>query len=307
MTRSLAARPNSPTISSRIEERLRQGKLTQEQVDDFQDFLAEVDREFLQHRIITNNTYTRWFREGKATDEQLRHFIKQFSVFSNQFLIAALLKAINSPTLQQSRATREILLNELGVIYRKSGQLISDKVAQTEEEKDREGDPELVNTEGTVDGGLCRFKAAHFEWLIGVAEGLGLSYADIGKRNHGKPTTLHFCDELIRLYGSDDPHIAEGTSFAVENWAAAGFWQELEDGLMRIKQTHHPHLRLAFFTWHNRVEAQHAGHTLEELENVYFNADFDRAKFIEGGREILDAITVFWDGLNDDRLNQVYI
>ncbi len=307
MTRSLAVLPNSPTISSRIEERLRQGKLTQEQVDDFQDFLAEVDREFLQHRIITNNTYTRWFREGQATDEELRHFIKQFSVFSNQFLIAALLKAINSPTLQQSRATREILLNELGVIYRKSGQPISDKVAQTEEEKDTEGDPELVNTEGTVDGGLCRFKAAHFEWLIGVAEGLGLSYADIGKRKHGRPTTLHFCDELIRLYGSDDPHIAEGTSFAVENWAAAGFWQELEDGLIGIKQTHHPHLRLAFFTWHNRVEAQHAGHTLEELENVYFNADFDRAKFIQGGREILDAIAVFWDGLNDDRLNQVYI
>jgi hypothetical protein len=64
---------------------------------------------------------------------------------------------------------------------------------------------------------------------------------------------------------------------------------------------------LAFFTWHNRVEAQHAGHTLEELENVYFNADFDRAKFIQGEREILDAIAVFWDGLNDDRLNQVYI
>lgn len=307
MTRSLAVLPNSPTISSRIEERLRQGKLTQEQVDDFQDFLTEVDREFLQHRIITNNTYTRWFREGKATDEELRHFIKQFSVFSNQFLIAALLKAINSPTLQQSRATREILLNELGVIYRKSGQPISDKVAQTEEEKDRDGDPELVNTEGTVDGGICRFRAAHFEWLIGVAEGLGLTYADIGKRKHGRPTTLHFCDELIRLYGSDDPHIAEGTSFAVENWAAAGFWQELEDGLMHIKQTGHPHLRLAFFTWHNRVEAQHAGHTLEELENVYFNADFDRAKFIQGGREILDAIAVFWDGLNDDRLNQVYI
>jgi pyrroloquinoline quinone (PQQ) biosynthesis protein C len=307
MTRSLAAPPNSPTISSRIEERLRLGKLTQEQVEDFQDFLTEVDREFLQHRIITNNTYTRWFREGKATDEEVRHFIKQFSVFSNQFLIAALLKAINSPTLQQSRATREILLNELGVIYRKSGQPISGNVAQTEEEKDREGDPELVNTEGTVDGGICRFRAAHFEWLIGVAEGLGLTYADIGKRKHGRPTTLHFCDELIRLYGSDDPHIAEGTSFAVENWAAAGFWQELEDGLMRIKQTNHPHLRLAFFTWHNRVEAQHAGHTLEELENVYFNADFDRAKFIQGGREILDAIAVFWDGLNDDRLNQVYI
>ncbi|HEY9601983.1 MAG TPA: hypothetical protein V6C85_10260 [Allocoleopsis sp.] len=306
MTRTLAAPPNHLTISSRIQERLHRGELTQEQVDDFQDFLTEVDREFLQHRIITTNAYTHWFSEGKATDEELRHFIKQFSVFSNQFLIAALLKAINSPTLQQSRATREILLNELGVIYRKSGQSDGSNVAQTDEDKDREGDPELVSIEGTVDGGICRFKAAHFEWLIGVAEGLGLSYADIGKRKHGKPTTLHFCDELIRLYGSDNPHTAEGASFAVENWAAAGFWQELEDGLLRIKQTRHPHLHLAFFTWHNRVEGQHAGHTLEELEEVYFNPDFDRVKFMQGGKEILDAIAIFWDGLNSDRVDRIY-
>jgi pyrroloquinoline quinone (PQQ) biosynthesis protein C len=301
MTHVLVSTPGGLTISSRIEERLHQGELTQEQVSDFQDFLAEVDREFLQHHIITNNAYTCWFSEGTATDEQLRHFIRQFSVFSNQFLVAALLKTINSPTLQQSRATREILLNELGVIYRQLNRSTDSRLTRTQEEKDREGDPELVSTEGTVDGGICRFRAAHFEWLIDVAEGLGLDYADIGKRKHGRPTTLHFCDELIRLYGSDEPHIAEGASFAVENWAAAGFWQELEDGLLHIKQTRHPHLRLAFFTWHNRVEAQHAGHTLEELEEVYFKSDFDRAKFMQGGREILDAIAIFWDGLNSDR------
>ncbi|HEY9641390.1 MAG TPA: hypothetical protein V6C57_12965, partial [Coleofasciculaceae cyanobacterium] len=217
----------------------------------------------------------------------------------------ALLKTINSPSLQQSRASREILLNELGVIYRPPGQA-SRTVAQTEEEKDREGDPELVSTAGTVDGGICRFRAAHFEWLTGVAAGLGLTFADIGKRQHGRPATLHFCDELIRLYGSDDPSIAEGASFAVENWAAAGFWQALETGLTQIKQIRHPHLHLAFFTWHNRVEAQHAGHTLEELEAVYFQPNFDPAKFLQGGREILDAIAVFWDGLNRDRLDQIY-
>lgn len=307
MTYTIPCAPKNLTISSRIKERLHRGELTQQQVNQFQDFLTEVDREFLQHRIIIHNTYTAWFRNGAATDEELRHFIRQFSVFSNQFLVAALLKVINSPTLKQSRTSREILLNELGVIYRKLGQPVGSNIPQTEEEKDREGDPELVSTEGTVDGGICRFRAAHFEWLIGVAEGLGLHYEDIGKRKHGRPTTLHFCDELQRLYGSDDPQIAEGASFAVENWAAAGFWQELEEGLRRIKQTRHPHLHLAFFTWHNRVEAQHAGHTLEELEAVYFHPDFDRAKFIQGGKEILDPIAVFWNGLNEDRLNHVYM
>ena len=294
-------------ISTRIRERLGRGELTQKQVEDFKNFLLEVDRRFLHHRIITNNAYTRWFSQGKATDAELKHFIRQFSVFSNQFLVAALLKTINSPTLQQSRSSREILLNELGVIYRNPHQKIDSSTTLTESEKDRQGDPELVNTEGTVDGGICRFRAAHFEWLLGVGKGLGFSFTDLGKRKHGRPTTLHFCDELIRLYGNDDPQIAEGASFAVENWAAAGFWQELVDGLSSIKQTRHPQLRLAFFTWHNRVEAQHAGHTLEELEEVYFSSLFDRAKFFQGGKEILKAIAVFWNGLNSDRLNYIYM
>ena len=310
-THTITNNSRSLTVSTRIKNRLHRGELTTKQVEQFQFFLTEVDRDLLHHRIITNNRYTRWFSFGKATDEQLRHFIKQFSVFSNQFLVAALLKTINSPTLQQSRSSREILLNELGVIYRNPKQSLRglqsrslrDRSMLTEEEKDREGDPELVSTEGTVDGGICRFRAAHFEWLLQVATALEFSFADIGKRRHGTLTTLHFCDELIRLYGSDDPQIAQGASFAVENWAAAGFWQELEDGLSEIKKTRHPQLPLAFFSWHNRVEAQHAGHTLEELEEVYFNPDFNRDKFFQGGREILKAIAVFWDGLNSDRDN----
>jgi pyrroloquinoline quinone (PQQ) biosynthesis protein C len=306
MTQVLPA--TSLTLSPRIQERWQQGELTQQQIADFQGFLTGVDRAFLHHPIIQHNAYTRWFSQGMATDRELQYFIQQFSVFSNQFLVAALLKVINSPTLQQSRASREILLNELGVIYRQPGTSHKRSSAQTDvqtdEDKDREGDPELVSTEGTVDGGICHFRAAHFEWLIGVAEGLGLDFDHLGKRQHGSSTTLHFCDELIRLYGSDDPSRAEGASFAVENWAAAGFWQELEDGLTYIKQTRHPHLRLAFFTWHNRVEAQHAGHTLEELEAVYFRPDFDPAKFMQGGREILTAIAVFWNGLERDRLHR---
>ena len=135
-------------------------------------------------------------------------------------------------------------MNELGVIYRKPGTADRRRrLARATTTKDREGDPELVSTEGTVDGGTFRFRAAHFEWLLAVGEGLGLGFDDLGKRRHGRPATLHFCDELQRLYGSEDGQIAEGASFAVENWAAAGFWQELEDGLMQIKQARIPQLR----------------------------------------------------------------
>src|SRR5437870_1686095 len=54
-------------LSDRIEERLRRGALTSRQVEDFKDFLAEVDRDLLHHRIITDNAYTRWFSLGEAT------------------------------------------------------------------------------------------------------------------------------------------------------------------------------------------------------------------------------------------------
>jgi len=307
MAQVLTSAPGSLAVSERVEERLRSGELTQAQVDDFRDFLAEVDRDLLNHRIIKDNAYTRWLQKGEATDQELKHFIKQFSVFSNQFLVAQLLKVINAPSLEQMRAGKEILMNELGVVYRKPNQSVAaGNGSKSDEQKDLEGDPELVNIEGTVDGSVYRHRAAHYEWLLGVGEPLGLGYKDLGKRWHGRPTTLHFCNELQRIYGSEDPMIAEGASFAVENWAAAGFWQEIEDGLLKIKKTRIPNLRLAFFTWHNRVEGQHAGHVMEELEETYFAPAFDREKFFKGGREMLDGVAVFWDGLEQDRLNRVY-
>jgi hypothetical protein len=296
------SRSESLVLSPRIEQRLRRGELSRTQVEEFQAFLDDVDHDLLPHRIVIDNAYTRWFREGRASDDELRHFVRQFSVFSNQFLVAALLRVINAPTLQQARSAKEILLNELGVIYRRTAPGPAGAAAAVSAESmDREGDPELVSTEGTVDGGIFRFRAAHFEWLLAVAECLGLGFDDIGQRKHGRPSTLHFCDELKRLYGNEDAQVAEGASFAVENWAAAGFWQELEDGLMKIKEERHPRLRIAFFTWHNRVEAQHAGHTMEELEAVFFDPHFDRAKFFRGGQEVLEAIAAFWDDLEEDR------
>jgi len=297
---STASHLDHMELSERVQERLACGELTSSQVDEFRDFLSQVDRDIFRHPVVISNAYTRWFRHGEAIDQELRHFVRQFSVFSNQFLVAALERVINAPSLAQSRAAKEILLNELGVIYRKPGETAAEVA-----DKNREGDPELVSTEGTVDGGTYRFRAAHFEWLLAVGQGLGLGYNDLGKRRNGRPSTLKFCDELRRLFGHEDGQVAAGASFAVENWAAAGFWQELEDGLMKIKQDRLPSLRLAFFTWHNRVEAQHASHVLEEIEEAYFASDFSRDQFFRGARQALDAIAVFWNGLEDDRLTGI--
>ena len=51
-----------------------------------------------------------------------------------------------------------------------------------------------------------------------------------------------------------------------------------------------PALPLAFFTWHDRIEDQHAGHVMDELEELYFTESFDEAKFIAGGRRMLDGV-----------------
>jgi hypothetical protein len=91
-------------LSGRIKDRLRRGELTPGQVEDFTDFLDEVDRDLLHHPVITDNAYTRWFSRGEETDAELRHFVRQFSVFSNQFLVVALLRVINARSLAQARA-----------------------------------------------------------------------------------------------------------------------------------------------------------------------------------------------------------
>lgn len=267
---------------------------------DYETFLRQVEARFLNHPIVLYNPYTRWFQQGGATVEDLRAYAVQFSVFSNQFLIAQLMKIINADSLESARATKEIFANEIGVIFRNSRAKNAPTVMLSADEKERHGDPDLVSTEGTVDGGIFRFRASHYEWFVQFAEGVGLRFCDMGKRSFGTPETHFFCDELFRLYGSEDSNLASGASFALENWSAAGFWQELEDGLLSIKAERMPHLSIAFFTWHNRLEAQHAQHTHAELREIYDKPNFNYDKFMRGGQDMLDALAILWRGLYND-------
>ena len=264
----------------------------------FEAFKQTIEERFMGHPVVTANAYTKWFSHGEMPVDHLRRFAVEFSVFSNQFLLAALNRVINADSLHAARESKEILMNELGVIYNKTG---SDAAAGATADSDREGDPALVSTEGTVDGGKFRFQAAHFEWILRFGQSLGLTFDDMGKRRHGSPSTLHFCDELFRLYGSDDYNEAMGAAFAVENWAAAGFWKELIAGLEKMKATQVPEMPLAFFTWHDKIEEQHKAHVWDELRECYESSKFREEPFITTGVKMLDGVKVFWDGLNDMR------
>jgi len=284
-------------VSESFNNRVASGEISSQDGERFAAFVENCNQELMTHSVITDNQYCEWFAQGDVSRENVSHFIVQFSVFSNLFLIAQLLKTINAGSLEGMRASKEILANEMGVIFNKPGSNMGEV-----EDADREGDPEIVSIEGTVDGGTFRFKAAHFEWLLRMGEVLDLGFNDMGKRRHGTPATIFFCDQLSVIYGNEDPSVAEGASFAVENWAAAGFWKQLVAGLEAFKKREEPSLPLAFFTWHDRIEEQHAGHVMDELEEAFFTAGFDEGKFLKGGREMLDGVEAFWVGLNEQRI-----
>ncbi|HEY8201990.1 MAG TPA: hypothetical protein VII47_11625 [Actinomycetota bacterium] len=274
---------------------------------DLETFRERVDEVVHSHPVVVDNTYTRWFAKGEATRAEVRHLAVQFSVFSHQFVVASLRKVINAADLETYRAGKEILMNELGVVFRPPSAPMGQagQAGQAGAAREDDGDivdPDIVGTEGTVDGGRFRFSAGHFEWLVRFGAPLGLHFEDMGKRRHATPSTLFFCDELIRIYGSDDPSIAEGASYAVEHWAAAGFWKELIAGLRAFKVRECPELPLGFWTWHDKIEDQHAAHTAGELTQAFETSGFDREKFLSGAAEMLDGVRAFWDGLWSDHV-----
>lgn len=248
-------------------------------------FRERLDREVLQHAVIRANPYTAWFKQGDFTPAQARAFLVQFSVFSNQFLVAQLQKVLNAETLDEMRASKEILANEIGVGFRGT-----------------ESDAVLGSAQGSVEGGTFRFRAAHFELLARMARQFGLDFADLGKRRFGTGGTLHFCDELQRLYAHEDYQVAAAASWAVENWAAAGFWDELVEGWNRYgKRMQKEPFDIGFFTWHARIEANHAQHTQDELAELLADHHIDEERFVRNANLMLDAVLVFWRGLDFQR------
>ncbi len=253
----------------------------------FLTFQRRINNEILKHRIIIRNPYTAWFEQGNQSQAQIKAFIIQFSVFSNQFLIAQLHKMIHADTLESMHASKEILANEIGVRFQSGQQQGSSN--------------DLGSTEGSIDGSYFSFGAAHFEWLYNIAKKLDLSFSEIGQPKHGTQATLFFCNELIRLYGGDNYQSSQAASYAVENWAAAGFWRQLIIGLQKYNKRSGSELPLGFFIWHDKIEAQHAAHTQEELEELYFTQDLDEDAFIHYGNEMLNGVAAFWDGLDEQR------
>ena len=255
----------------------------------FLNFRKQIDQQLLNHNVITDNHYTSWFAQGLQSKQQMQAFIIQFSVFSNQFLVAQLHKMINADTLESMRSSKEILANEIGVTFNTA-------------KNTGNGNRIEQSIGGSVEGGTFHFNAGHFEWLLKTAKEIGLTFKQLGRREFGTQSTLFYCDELLRIYANNNYQISQAASFAVENWAAAGFWKELIQGIKNFNKMNHTDLSSGFFTWHDRIEDQHAAHTQEELETLYFHCDIDEEQFILYGNQMLDGVSSFWDGLEKQRI-----
>lgn len=250
--------------------------------------LALLVNEIKQHKVIVANPYTQWFAQGEATVKNVEDLLIQFSVFSNHFLRIQCTRMVNAVRLGINAETeaREILVSELGV-------------------------NKLRNFQHAF---------AHINWLRETAHPLGLippkiSYP-LGDWDLGLETTHRFLDELEATYGNRDPSIAAGASFAIETWAGFGlkdteteplnFWKQLIVGFDHFNLIHrircgHISLALDFFEFHVEDEKKHVESVERELLETFDLPQFDIEKWKEGAFRALDAILLFWQGLDEQR------
>lgn len=260
-------------------------------IKNFEAFKEKIKKEFFQHPVIVNNPYTKWFKQGNASTEQVKDLILQFSVFSNHFIVVQAKRMVNATTLEGEESARAILLNECGVGMN-------------------------VKT-GSIEGQRFTNSNAHINWLRKIADVLDIDSKKIGRWETGTKATHKFLEGLDQTYGSHDGQIGSGASFAIETWAAYGiggtkeeelnnFWRELITGLEGYNKKHRliknlPPLPAGFFQYHFETEAGHGANVWKELEETFEQKDFDEEKYMKAGKIALESIYTFWLGLDETR------
>lgn len=267
----------------------------------FTEFQHTVNQGPLQHEVITRNPYTKWFKRGHANPTQVIDLMKQFSVFSNYFLAIQAKRMVHSILGGKNRTAESVLAAENGARNILTSELGVGMDVAT----------------GETEGRPFSHRMAHINWLRKTAAPLGIPYFVLGRWDIGRPSTHKFLLQLEQCYGSHDPDIGAGASFAIETWAAFGiggtpeqemhnFWKELIVGLghfnntRRISQGLAP-IPLDFFQFHFDIERGHGANVLHELKETFDDPDFNQRKWLQGAWQALDALHIFWAGLDRAR------
>lgn len=250
-------------------------------MNDFSALRRAIERDFFSHPVVTSNPFTGWFAQGDLDREDVRDMVRQFAVFSNHFLVVQAKRLVNAATEEGEVCARNILMNECGVSI----------------------DPRT----GSPEGRTFATARAHINWLRELGRALGMDPRQLGRWESGRPSTHEFLEGLDATYGSRDPMVGAGASFAIETWAAFGigdpeleprnFWKQLITGL----EAHDASLPIGFFKYHFELESGHGANVWKELQETFHAPEFDAARFLRGGRKALDAIHTFWLGLDEAR------
>jgi hypothetical protein len=118
------------------------------------------------HEVIQRNPYTKWFKLGEASTEQVVDLVVQFSVFSNHFIPLEAKRMVNAATEEEEKEARAILGSEIGV--------------------------SIDATTGNIEGHRFSHNAAHIKWLRDIGEMLGLDRNQLGKWGLASPGTQEF-------------------------------------------------------------------------------------------------------------------
>ena len=231
---------------------------------------------------------TRWFATGEAGSGEVRHLTVQFSVFSHLFVEAQLRKVINAADLDTYRAGKEILLNELGVVF---------NAGRTP--------PPAVDTTRAWSPPRARSTAAASASAPPTSSGScaspprsGLGFADLGKRRHGTPATLFFCDELLRglrLRGR-----VRGRGRELRRRALGG--RRVLEGADRRparrsrRASARPAPRVLDLARQGRGPARRP-HRRRAASRRTSSRGSTRTATSPGASEMLDGVQAFWDGL----------
>ncbi|NIQ02072.1 MAG: hypothetical protein GWM98_18065 [Nitrospinaceae bacterium] len=263
--------------------------MKQNRQNGFDEFWKRIQNEIHSHPVITRNEYCKWFKKGEFNKKQLINLFEQFAVFSKWFLLVQMMRLLNASDLEAETHARYILANELGV---------------------------GINPDGSTENQPFRTAWAHINWLRETARPLNLEPEHLGSWATASHGTREFIRGLEETYGSKDGQVGQGSSYAIETWAAWGigkgkeaesnnFWMELITGIKEYNRknrlTGDEMIPLDFFMFHFNSEKGHGDNVLDELRRSFMKPDFDEDKFIESGKKALEAIYTFWTDLENSR------
>jgi hypothetical protein len=232
-----------------------------EQEGQFETLLTEIGARVISHPIIKQNRYLLRFSKG-ITLSQARHELQQFSIFAHNFDVAQAMLVTNAPTFESYQKRLRVLLNEKGIPY-------------------------ASGFEGELTG-CWKQETVHFQWLLNMAEDLGLSFPQVGKVWLALPGTKKFVDAVFRYYAGVDQSLSLGAAFAIENWAANNLWTPWIAGMKNLNASLKRPINLGYLAYHQAEERHHSQSTIDELLEQFTQPWFDSQRFLQGAEGILN-------------------